>query len=211
MNSLPVPTVLLVVVGLLALTSFFFSFMLMRRVSEIREILHQITTHGNEIETLPAGVPVPNFEGVDLAGHPVSLADFQKTPLAMVVFDGQCQMCNERVPGISRKEGAVAHGGYRLVAISIDSLDGTRAFVERHRLTNQVIVMPAETNSFMKDYRLAGTPSFYLVDESHVLIRQAPMGAEWFGMVDQWERGLAALEEGKPQYEPGSGSVIRSV
>lgn len=90
----------------------------------------------------------------------------------LLVFTTTCPFCVENQD--TWKELYDRHRDtYDVVGLSIDSLDATRDYVDRHRLPFPVVV-PDDPQAFPRDYRIPGVPQTLVVDREGRVRRTWP-------------------------------------
>ncbi len=117
-------------------------------------------------EGLAIGQQAPSFSAETVGGERVTLADYTgRGQGAAFIFVGTaCPPCRKALPDYLDVWPRALEAGIQLVLVSIDDSARTKSFVEELSLSLPVLVAPRETNPFMVDYQIPGTPSFCLVD-----------------------------------------------
>lgn len=117
------------------------------------------------MESLKIGQKAPNFSALTLQGSTITLADYAGHAAAFVFVSPHCAPCREELPHL--RDLAPKAGGYgaELVLVSDEGEETTRPFVEGTVDGLTVLVAPRDRNPLFRDYKVPGTPSFYLLDE----------------------------------------------
>lgn len=115
---------------------------------------------------LEAGTPAPAVSLQTPAGDPVSLDDFQGSPVLVMFSSVSCPACQEMVPELSRFEAR--NPDLPLLVISRGTPDENRALVADNGLGATVAQWEDEV---ARRYRVPGTPFFYFVDAGGVIRR----------------------------------------
>jgi len=118
---------------------------------------------------LPPGQPAPVFSAPSLSGETLTLHHYRGQKV-LLLFIAAHKVCRTYLPlYLSQLTNAVATG-LTIVCVSADELARTRAFSEELHLTVPVLVAPREQNAFLDDYRVSGTPAYYLLDEQGTVL-----------------------------------------
>jgi len=117
----------------------------------------------------PPGQPAPVFSAPSLSGETLTLHHYRGQKV-LLLFIAAHKVCRTYLPlYLSQLTNAVATG-LTIVCVSADELARTRAFSEELHLTVPVLVAPREQNAFLDDYRVSGTPAYYLLDEQGTVL-----------------------------------------
>ena len=138
----------------------------------------------------PVGVgsPAPDFTAVDLEGRTVSLSDLEGEVVFVNVWATWCPPCREEMPSMQRLYERLGPEGLRIVAVSIDSEQGTTdaagnrggnvaAFVEEYRLTFDIWHDPA--GEIQRIYQTTGVPESFVIDRRGLIVRKVIGATEW--------------------------------
>ncbi len=126
-------------------------------------------------EMLKVGQRAPDFSAKTLEAEVVTLATFARQPVAFVFVSPDCEPCREELPRLADLRPRAKRFGVELVLVSDADEDKTLPFVMRISDGLPVLVAPRDRTSFLIDYRVVGTPSYYLVD-AQGKVRAAGMG-----------------------------------
>lgn len=135
-------------------------------------------------------IPAPNFVAETLEGRQVTLANYANKVVAFIFFSTQCGPCLEALPDYETLGQKAAQAGVEIVLVSTGLAEATRDFVQHRPINLPIILAPAESNSFMEDYKITGTPSYCLVDAEGI-IRSSGYPSKDFGdwktLSQSWE------------------------
>lgn len=110
-----------------------------------------------------AGTQVPDLEGFDVAGKPLSVRYGQDSrKVLLLVFSPSCKFCGENWP---RWEALLAGSDPHVVRpVGVDiSSTASQAFLVEHKLTEAPVFLQLQPQAIVK-YRLQITPQTILVD-----------------------------------------------
>lgn len=142
---------------------------------------------------LPAGQPAPDFTAETLTGETVTRATYAGRNLALLFVSPTCGPCREALPAYEALQPAAARAGVILLLVSTADAAQTRAFADELHLRLPILVAPAPSNTFSRDYRIPGTPSYCLVDAAGI-VQSAGYPSlewgEWKALAESWTASL---------------------
>jgi peroxiredoxin len=106
----------------------------------------------------------PEFAAQTLDGETVTLSSFAGKPTAFVFISHGCKPCHEELPNYLALQPVAEQAGAQLVLVSIDTPDSTRELVNEFQISTPILVAQENINSFMRDYKMKGTPAYTYVD-----------------------------------------------
>ncbi|MGD2115846.1 MAG: TlpA disulfide reductase family protein [Acidobacteriota bacterium] len=115
---------------------------------------------------LEAGVPAPELALRTPDGEPVSLREFQGSEVLVMFSSVTCPACQTMYPELARF--AERNPDLPVLMISNGTPAENRAVAAEHELG---VTMAQWDGQTAHDYRVPGTPFFYLVDERGVIRR----------------------------------------
>ncbi len=118
-------------------------------------------------EGLEVGTETPDFSLPDIEGRMVSLKDFTGKKVMVVFSSVRCPACVELLPEL--KVFSEKHPEVQLVMISQGTEEENRRLVEGESLDFPVL---AWEDTVARDYRVQGTPFFYVIDGKGVIINK---------------------------------------
>lgn len=127
------------------------------------------------MESLKVGQPAPDFTAQTLNGETVTLATYAWRPVAFVFVSPDCKPCREELPRLEGLRPKAEQSGVELVLVSDADEDRTQLLADEAKVTLPILVAPRGSNSFFRDYRVNGTPSYCLID-ARGKVRSAGMG-----------------------------------
>jgi peroxiredoxin len=113
---------------------------------------------------LAQGQAAPDFTAETLGGATVSLATYTGRPVTFLFVSTTCAPCRDALPLYEGLRPDASRSGIELVIVSTSAAGETQRMVEEANIKLPVLVAPRETNSFMSDYNLSGTPSYCMVN-----------------------------------------------
>lgn len=156
---------------------------------------------------LTVGDPAPDFDLTDTEGGRRSLADgLRNGPLLLAFFALDCQTCEICYLFWDRIHEQYAAGGCELWAISLDSAEDARAFVERSGVEFPVPL--DEALEVVRHYGPVSTPAMFLVNQDGS-IAASHEGFERFALNEM--SAVLAEHTGLPAVEiaPGEAPELR--
>jgi len=130
----------------------------------------------------PAGEPIrfdtgkhlEPFELLDLEGRTRSLSDFLAESTLVSFFFPTCGACNQEMPYFQQFYEKYRDHGFQVVAVNVipEQDELVPQWKDNHGFTFPVLV-GANTNTLIENYRLTSTPLSFLLDsEGRILSRQ---------------------------------------
>lgn len=116
------------------------------------------------ISGLDAGLSAPNFTAETLAGEHITLANYSGKRVAFLFVGTHCGPCREAIPQYESLRDKANEVETELVLVSIDNIESTEELVRDLNIKLPVIVAPRLQNPFADDYKIAGTPSYCMID-----------------------------------------------
>jgi len=127
-------------------------------------LARRIRTTFPGMESLKIGQKAPNFSAQTLQGQPMTLAEYAGRATAFVFVSPHCEPCREELPHLRELSLEARDFGAELVLVSDEGEESTRSFVEGIVDGLTVLAAPRKHNPFFTDFKVPGTPSFYLLD-----------------------------------------------
>ena len=117
-------------------------------------------------ETL-IGKAAPDFTLKDLSGKAVSFSQFKGKPVVIEFWATWCPYCRDVLPGVEKIYKEYAPRGVEVVAISIDTKQGTVApFLKKNGYTMPVLMDDGKT---LKRFSTRIIPTVFLIDRTGVV------------------------------------------
>lgn len=138
---------------------------------------------------LAPGEVAPPFTAQTLDGKTVTLTSYIGQPTAFLFITTTCGPCRDGVPRYEALYQKAAQSGVQLVLVSFDKLLQTQTFVDEFNIRMPVVVAPHDTNSFMEDYKVPGTPTYCLIDQAGNVVHAGFPdfnGGPWKDLVEVW-------------------------
>jgi peroxiredoxin len=128
-------------------------------------------------EGLPVGTPAPPFRLPDLAGNPVSLADFLGKRVLAIHWNPACGFCAAIVPELAQSITELASRNTSVVLISYGTPEENRALIDSHESSCQILLQSPKS-ALAALFGSLATPAAYLIDESGRIAESLAIGAE---------------------------------
>jgi peroxiredoxin len=155
---------------------------------------------------LPLGTALPDFRLSDLAGRPVSLAEFRGRRVLLVNWSARCGFCTQIAADLAGMEPDLERFGVQLLLVSRGPDEAEKELAEEHGL--RCPILPLKGGEIEAFARL-GTPAAYLLDEEGRVARPLAVGASQVPILarDAMPKG-AGLRTRLPGERPLSESRI---
>lgn len=114
-----------------------------------------------------AGDAVPPFESTDIDGRPAGLSYKSPQKHLLFIFTSHCGACVEELPTWDRLAAQVSRKDLEVRAISVDSIDETRASVAGK--FQNLNTMLAPDKNIVRTYRVFGFPQVMIVSARGVV------------------------------------------
>lgn len=136
-----------------------------------------------------AGAEAPDFQATDLAGEPVSLADYQGDVVLLNIWATWCAPCREEMPSMQLLHEIVDHPDFHVVAVSVDADapgvlgylgrqgGDVEGFVDEFGLTFDILRDPS--GRIGEVYQTTGLPETFLIGRDGVIYRKVSGGTLW--------------------------------
>ena len=126
--------------------------------------------HQDEIKKLQAafdvGKPFPDFDETDVAGKPVSLANYKGKVVLIDFWATWCGPCKGELPNVQKVYGKYHDQGFEIVGVSLDSDKGKlESFTSQHNMPwQQFFDGQGWKNKLAVKYGIESIPATFLVD-----------------------------------------------
>lgn len=109
------------------------------------------------------GEIVPDIEGVDLAGKPLSLHQVQGKIVLVNFWATWCAPCMAELPDLERLHQALRHQGFTVLGVAVDdSSENIIEAVKQNSLTYPVLL--DEKGKSKRQFELKGFPESFVLD-----------------------------------------------
>lgn len=138
------------------------------------------------------GERVGDFTTTDLDGKPVRFADYRGKVVVLNFFSNWCVPCNDEVPHLKEMYQKYKDRGFVVIGIlHDDTLEGGKAFRERHQVPYPLCVKPK--GDAQKRMKPAHLPWNVIINRNGVVIYSLPGFAP-----DMLEKHVRRLMEASP-------------
>lgn len=160
---------------------------LIRRFNQMSK---HLTGLPEQHEGLAVGTPAPDFQAKTLTGEIVTLANYAQKAVSFIFVSHSCEPCLKELPGLKALAPKAREAGVEMVLVNTEGdVAETETFVKKHALTLPVLVAPFENNSFLRDYRVSGTPFFCMLNRESKIEATGSFGPEWDRLARVWATG----------------------
>jgi methylamine dehydrogenase accessory protein MauD len=153
---------------------------LVRRINKLPESL------GRPVEMLNVGDVAPDFRVETLDGQIITQADYLDRQHLMIFVSPSCGVCKEQMPKLQDLYPQARRSGIELMVISLANIEETRVFADAHKFTEPIYAVSKGINPIGRDYKVAGTPQYYLIDEQRKIQAADFFGYEWEQLIQKW-------------------------
>ncbi len=116
------------------------------------------------IAGLELGEPALDFHAETLSGDQVSLETFFGYPVSFIFTGGlNCLPCHTTLSNYELWREGAATAGVQVLLVAVTEIEEARRLADVFHITQPVLVAPSDRNSFRKDYRILGVPSFCMI------------------------------------------------
>jgi signal peptidase I len=140
----------------------------------------------------PQGVKAPDFAVSTLDGEHVTLSTYEGRSVTFIFMSlrdtGTARALIKSFEEIAPK---AAKHGVELVLVNVADRVKTAEYAHHLHTTLPILSAPANSSTFMKDYRILGWPAYCLLDEQGITRLAGPIisaSGEWRRLVESWLR-----------------------
>ncbi len=159
-------------------------------------------TSKSMLSFLKIGTKAPDFTAQTLDGKPVTMVDYAGRNIVLLFTTTWCGHCKKKFPDWQELFPKAKRAGYEfLLVVTSGSLTDVQAMIDEYKLSIPILHAPNDTNSFMKDYKVEGTPSCYIVGSDGKVVFAGYPGTEderWRKWVNEWEGEPKAVKQLSP-------------
>lgn len=142
------------------------------------------------IPTLAINSQAPDFNAETLDGKLVSLNTYSNKSVSFIFVSPDCAPCIEKLPTFHKIGMYAKQHGVEIILVSLAEKKETLAFAEKHLITIPTLIAPQENNPFAKNYLVAGTPFYCLIDIGGKVKSTGLLGDKWDQLVQEWNTTL---------------------
>lgn len=117
------------------------------------------------------GQVAPELRGMTLAGEQYDLRAAQARPALVYFFAPWCKFCAASAGNLNRLREWRDKDDIEIVAVALswETVEEVRDYVERHGLNVTVVLGDAKISS---QWQVRGFPSYYVLDDQHHIVRR---------------------------------------
>jgi peroxiredoxin len=158
---------------------------LIRRVGKLAE-----QPDFEDIPILDVGSKAPDFSAETLDGQSVNLATYAQKSVAFVFVSPTCAPCIDKISMLNRICPLARLNGVEMVLVCLADKNETHNFSEKHSVQLPVLSAPRDSNPFMENYKVAGTPAYCFVDGEGRVQSSGFLDTKWEQLVYEWSSGV---------------------
>jgi peroxiredoxin len=137
------------------------------------------------IPTLEVGSQAPEFTAETLDGKTVTLADYTGKTVAVIFISASCKPCLEKLPSLNKLSQRAKSFGMELVLVNIGNKEETKELIQQQNILLPTFIAHPTINPFMRDYKVAGTPYYCVVDEDGKVVSTGFVDPKWDEFVNR--------------------------
>jgi peroxiredoxin len=111
---------------------------------------------------LEEGTSAPAFSAQSLDETTVTLEDYNGRAALFVFIAPHCSACEDILPLLKTMGSQTKET--ELVLVCDGSIEETRILAKEHDITLPLLSAPRQKNPFFTDYKIYGTPTYYLIN-----------------------------------------------
>jgi len=142
-------------------------------------------------EMLKPGDTAPDFKVETLTGEKIQLSDLKRRSFAMVFVASGCGHCSVQMPSLDAAYEKAKKSDIELVVMSLSDIDSTRSYISELDYKSPILVAPRDTNTLHVDYKVPGTPCYYLVDREGKIKDGGFFDDKWKALMQTWQASTA--------------------
>lgn len=163
--------------SVLVILNFLLTFALIRRVNRIDSV--------GSIEPLDIGEKAPPFETKTLEGKMISSGNLLSQSFLMVFMSPNCSPCASKIDEIADLVPRVRAAQKDLLLVSNGSVTEAQEFFASAR-TLDPLLDTQSNSSIWRDYKVPGTPFFYIVNDRRQVSASGFIGTDFALKVETW-------------------------
>jgi len=169
-----------IVLWIVVLFNIFLTLALVRRLNSPEQYPRHMP------ETLEIGTDAPDFVVETLSGNVVKRENLNSNEIAMVFVSPDCSACHEHLPKLQELYPKAKLSGVELMVISISDTGQTNTYAKELDFTAPIYSAKRDINSLAKDYKVPGTPSYYIIDRNSKIKAGGFFDDSWDQAVREW-------------------------
>lgn len=130
-------------------------------------------------DALAARSLAPEFSAQRLDGTLASRPDFAGRETVFLFIAPTCEPCIKSIDEYKTTALKAKRFGVDFIFVVNSPMDEARDFVRQFNIEQPVLVAPYAENSFMKDYKVTGTPFYCFIDANGKVISVGHPSTEW--------------------------------
>ncbi len=120
----------------------------------------------DDIPKLTPGESAPVFKARTLEGEFLSREDCLGKSVIFVFISPTCRPCIDELPRLKTLGSELAQEGVEMILVNTSGNHAeTMKFIEKHNISLPILIT-SHDGDFMKDYKVAGTPFYCMIDAS---------------------------------------------
>lgn len=141
-----------------------------------------------EVDMLQPREALPDFSLNTIDGKVHSLANYSDRWLTLVFVSPTCLPCRQKMPVLRNLYSSIRKKGGELILVSIGETDQSTDFIKEFGMEALTVLLTDRRSDFMGDYKVIGTPSYYVVDRLHKIESGGFFDEDWERLVSDWTK-----------------------
>jgi peroxiredoxin len=163
---------------------------IVRRINNLPQFAETVP-----LEKLEVGETAPDFVADTLDGGSVNLAHFAGQPLSLLFISPTCEPCRTQVSILTPLHSTLQKAGINIKLVSFADELSTTKFMQEFNTCIPTLIAPRETNHFGDDYKVFGTPWYYIINEHGKIEAGGPVDATWSQLLSKGTIQTATIKQ----------------
>lgn len=147
---------------------------------------HNLSPHQllQKPEILAFGHEAPAFLAETLDGEAITLDSKNDHKSLLVFITVGCHPCEARLPEFENVYFKAKTQQVDMLLMSLSSPQATKLYAEKNHIKIPILVAKSQVEI---DYKIAGTPFYYFLDENQKVIQGGFLDSTWKEIVTNWQ------------------------
>lgn len=137
-------------------------------------------------ETLEIGADAPEFAVETLSGDIVTRDNLNGNEIALVFISPGCKGCAGFMPKLQNLHPKAQQAGVELMVICLADAEQTGTYARELEFTAPIYTAPDDGNSLIMEFKVPGTPSYYLINRHGKIKAGGFFDQAWDQLTETW-------------------------